>query len=230
MKSSSSKVKTVSSLSANQQKVDPILSSTISDRLQGNYSSWFGGDAEAQAAIKSALSGQPVINLDRNQVTKDYMTEVAAPMKNEFQNYVMPRIRETFRKGALFSSQYSGAVSQALQNMQTQLSSGLAGRQWQATTLDAGLRGQAQQLAVETALKGMGTPPGVQEALAYIGTPTTSTYVEPGKASPWADIVKMGLTAGAMYVGGGALKGLFAGGASGQGTSMAADYAGEINP
>lgn len=202
--SSKSKVKTVSTLSPNQQKVDPNLARTINERLQGNYSSWFGGDAEVQAAIRSALSGQPVINLDRDQVTKDYMAEVAAPMKQEFQNYVMPRIRETFRKGALFSSQYSGAVSQALQNMQTQLSSGLAGRQWQATTLNAGLKGQALQLAIDTALKGMSTPPGVQEALAYIGTPTTTTYAEPGKASPWGDIVKMGLTAGAMALTGGA--------------------------
>ena len=98
-------------------------------------------DTYTNRAIRSLLSGKPSTEFDRDIVASDYLKQVKLPMMRAFQEDIEPAIRSSFRGvGGMWSKSRGMATRRALEGLQTQLTSGLAERQWGASQLNAQLR------------------------------------------------------------------------------------------
>jgi hypothetical protein len=90
------------------------------------------------------------MQLDRDTIASDFMKEVGIPMKFAFKNEIEPAIRSSFRSaGGMWSKTRGTATTNALQTLMAQLESGLAGRQWQGTQLNAQLLESARARQLE---------------------------------------------------------------------------------
>lgn len=137
---------------------------------QGEY------DTQMAEALRRALSGEPTMGLDRGQIAKDYFKEVGAPMLRAFETEIAPRITQSFRQsGGLFSQARGATTGRALEGLQTTLASGLAGRQWAGTQLQA-------QLAEAAAGRQMGAIPMAE---LFAQRPLTRGTAYAGALSPF---------------------------------------------
>lgn len=157
-----------STLSNEQKEIERILSQYI------------GGQLSADKQLTDDM-------LDSVLGTDKFVEQVSNPMMRTFKEYVEPQISNSFRRGGLFSSSRGNAIQRALGDLQSNLTTAAAEREWASAQTRAGM--------LERSLYELTTPQKL--ALGYIGTPTVENIVYDRQSGNFFNSPMGGLTMGA---------------------------------
>jgi hypothetical protein len=169
----SSKPKTMSTLTDQQQQMMNALTGNILGGTIDKEGKWTFGNTvakgateykgqlspsyfsslnkETKSAFASALSGKSNATISDSAMENRYRKSVVNPLMQTYQSEIAPAIRESYGNTGAFSSRMGTSMADALTKIGTQATSELANMQWQKEQFNAQMTNDAQNRQLQAA-------------------------------------------------------------------------------